>query len=556
MTSSALLALACATLAPGWRPAEFPISYWYGPDTNDRGTWQRVKDCGFTVAGMRGYGREGNLAMLDHCQAVGLRAILQDSRLHRDITANPQWAQAVAALVAEVQAHPALYGYYLTDEPNSQWFAPLGQIVAELQRLDPTHLAYINLFPTYASQEQLGTRSYREHLAAYLELVQPAVLSYDHYALLDSGEDRADYYENLALVREAALARGIPPWYILLSLPHPPYRDPSAAELRWQVYTALAYGMQGLMYFTYATPPGLGRAADVGLVDTQGQPTRLYGLAQTVNREVLALGPTLLALRSRGVAHYGAVPPGAAALGRDWPLQLSGPGHLVVGLLEDAQGVEHILLANASHREPFSGAATLRADLAQVAEVSRRDGQPLERVVTDGRLPLELAAGDGLLLRLTSRFVRPQPPRPSPQINFEFNQPGNLLGWSMPNDLTDLQVDPAGLHAVLSGSDPFLCRTYLRVPADQYGAIVVRMKVTGGSTAGQFFWATWDEPTFADDKYLNFPIRADGEWHEYRLPVGEHPKWAGRGIAAIRLDPVAGGAPPGATWSLAWVKGE
>ena len=51
------------------------------------------------------------------------------------------------------------------------------------------HLAYINLFPTYANSEQLGTKgdvetAYREHLQQFVDVVKPALISYDHYHFL------------------------------------------------------------------------------------------------------------------------------------------------------------------------------------------------------------------------------------------------------------------------------------------------------------------------------------------------------------------------------------
>ena len=46
--------------------------------------------------------------------------------------------------------------YYITDEPGAAAFAGLGRLVAYLRERDPGHLAYINLFPTYANEQQLG----------------------------------------------------------------------------------------------------------------------------------------------------------------------------------------------------------------------------------------------------------------------------------------------------------------------------------------------------------------------------------------------------------------
>jgi hypothetical protein len=44
----------------------------------------------------------------------------------------------------------------LTDEPGAGAFPALGKLVAYLRQRDPAHLAYVNLFPSYANEVQLG----------------------------------------------------------------------------------------------------------------------------------------------------------------------------------------------------------------------------------------------------------------------------------------------------------------------------------------------------------------------------------------------------------------
>ena len=120
----------------------------------------------------------------------------------------------------------------------------------------------------------------------------------------------ADYFENLEIIRRAGLKYDTPFVYVLLSVPHFSYRDPSEEDLRWQVFTALAYGARGIVYFTYVSPPetkdyeGWGEA----IVTTDGQPTRKYAQVRQVNAEVKTLGATLLTLKSTGVYHTAPVP--------------------------------------------------------------------------------------------------------------------------------------------------------------------------------------------------------------------------------------------------------
>ena len=75
---------------------------------------------------------------------------------------------------------PGFLCYFITDEPSAAAFPALGKLVAYLRERDPAHLAYINLFPTYANNQQLGTKgdkitAYKDHLRQYIEVVRALV---------------------------------------------------------------------------------------------------------------------------------------------------------------------------------------------------------------------------------------------------------------------------------------------------------------------------------------------------------------------------------------------
>jgi len=52
---------------------------------------------------------------------------------------------------------PEVWAYSLQDEPNGSDFSKLGLRVVAIRQQRPGKLAYINLFPDYASAGQLGT---------------------------------------------------------------------------------------------------------------------------------------------------------------------------------------------------------------------------------------------------------------------------------------------------------------------------------------------------------------------------------------------------------------
>lgn len=316
-TTSCRTAKPKATASPGWRVGRPIVTYWAGPAMTDAvadqmaaGGWNLVW-CGEKD--------------LDLAQRHGLRAQLQDGLLSPASLDNPGQLEKLDALVARVKGHPALYDYFITDEPNATNFPGLGRLVAHLREKDPAHLAYINLFPTYASNEQLGTKgdvetAYREHLRQFVDIVKPGLISYDHYQFMTNG-DMGEYFLNLSMIQRAAQEAGLPFLNIVQAASWaPPVRVPNGDEMRYLVYTTLAYGAQGISYYVYCCPGHTG-----GIASADGSPTPLYEALKTLNREFAAAAEELQPLRSVGVYHAGMLPKGAVALPKDAPFRLDPP---------------------------------------------------------------------------------------------------------------------------------------------------------------------------------------------------------------------------------------
>lgn len=542
----------------GTGPSEFPIGFWHGPpaEFNTLETWKRAADCNFTFCGpARGFSVAENLRMLGFCKQAGLRTIVVDGRIGWKMLADDNWRDVVRQVVADYGGHPALYGYYLQDEPSSEIFEPLGMLSREFLARDPSRIPYINLFPTYASTKQLGNPTYSDHLRKFVRTVRPAVLSYDHYCLMKDGSDRKDYFENLSLIREVALGAGIPPWNIILSVPHFGYRDPSAGEMRWQVYTSLAYGMKGILYFTYWTEPEW-EEGGTAIVDSRGAPGRLYPIVGALNAEMRVLGKTLLGLRSTGVFHCGEIPQGCRRIGGDASLTPVGDPPLVMGFFEDASGGEYAMVVNRDHGKAVACELTAKPHITGVSKINPSTGGEEVTPIGTGTVALHLEAGDGRLLKLQSHFNYPARAKPATEVKFQFDREGDMEGWGDFRSLDAPTVANGILGLVFTGDDPSLTRSFIRVGPDTYAKIKVRMRLASGNPVGQLFWTTGEDPRLDDAKYLNFPVIPDGQWHEYEIPVASHTNWRGKAIRSIRLDPTTGGAKRGDRVEIDWIVGE
>ncbi len=332
--------------AVSWRTGTPIATYWAGPSLTDPVAQQMVEG-GFNLVWC------GSEKELDVAYRHGLRGQLTDSLLTPAALDDPKRREQLDALIARVRKHPALYAYHLIDEPSASQFPSLGKLVAYLRQRDPTHLAYINLFPTYANNQQLGTKgdvvtAYQEYLRRYVEQVKPALVSYDHYQFKLKG-DGDQYFLNLAMIRRAAQEAGVPFLNIVQACTWAPdaMRVPNPNELRYLVYSTLAYGAQGISYYVYAHPNHYG-----SLVRLDGTPGPLYQAVKSYNREFIAIARELQPLHSLGVYHTSLGEPGCEPLPADASFRLDSapspavPRGLLLGFFGATARPTHALVVN------------------------------------------------------------------------------------------------------------------------------------------------------------------------------------------------------------------
>ena len=302
--------------ADRWQIGVPIATYYAGPPMTETAARQ-MAEAGFNLVWC-------NEQELDTAQKFGLRALLTAPETMNPQTMNDEGQIAkLDALIKRVRKHPAMYAYYIIDEPSASLFPLLGKLVAHLREKDPYHMAYINLFPTYATNEQLGNTgdtvsAYLKHLNLFMEQVKPDLLSYDHYHFTSGGNDGNQYFLNLGMIREKALEAGIPFLNIVQGCTWcEGMRPPNRNEMRWLNYTSLAYGAQGISYYVYYSP---GHYYDRfggnvgGMMKPDGSTTPQYEAAKELNPQFIAVASELQPLHSLAVYHKGTVPWGAKGL--------------------------------------------------------------------------------------------------------------------------------------------------------------------------------------------------------------------------------------------------
>ena len=342
--------------------AEMPILAWYSIPaeyaTLER--YKELKNCGFTINFSHIYSLEAAKQSLDLAQQAGVKVMFMCGDVFQTQTER---------IVNEVKDHPALYGYFLRDEPFNADLPALGEWAERVRAADPNHPVYLNLNPIYVSEEALGS-SYQEHVKLFIETVHPTLLSFDNYPVLENGNVRDAWWQNLEIISQAAKDAGIPFWAFTLSTAHHPYPVATMASMRLQLYTNLAYGAQCLQYFTYWCPvPGTWDFHDAP-ISVNGERTAVYDLVKAMNEEIQARAGVFVGCTMKKVYHFGGdLPVGVMPLPAELPeplkkLDTGGKG-VIVSLLENGD-YQYVMLVNRSHLEGFDYNIGFTKDVGQV----------------------------------------------------------------------------------------------------------------------------------------------------------------------------------------------
>lgn len=390
---------------PSWEIGAPIVTYWAGPGYHaapmtDEAA-QQLAEGGWNVV----WCHENEL---DVVWKHGLRAQLNDPLLTPSALDDQEKRKALDALIERVREHPALYTYFLGDEPGAERFDDMGRLVDHLRQKDPAHPAYINLFPTVATNEQLGTTgdtvtAYKAYISRFIASVRPALLSYDHYQFA-VGHDLDDYFLNLSLIRSAALDAGLPFLNIVQACTWTPaMREPGEAEMCYLVYTSLAYGAQGISYYVYSHP-----GHTPGIATEAGEPTAVYHWLKPLNRDFAKIATEVQPLQSLGVYHAGMMPPGAAPLPEDAAFRFDPP--LTAAEFQPGNGVQGALIGtfgNASADVP-THAIVVNLDYKKEQVLGLKGPTPLDRFdpatgawtsIDEEKLEIVLPPGGGALVR-------------------------------------------------------------------------------------------------------------------------------------------------------------
>lgn len=383
---------------------------------NSRHPLKDISDCNFNLSGFikpREIGQAETLG-LKVIVDLGLNAEGFNRTQKKWLQLTDQELDEQMRILIEKAGHSdAILGYYIMDEPSASHFSYLAKAVKAVQKYAPGKLAYINLFPDYATlwslnnlDSQLGTTSYTEYLERYVQEVKPQFISYDNYMVqysmdLKDKKKALSYYKNLLEVRRIAIKYNLPYWNIVSSHQIRSHTTiPSPANMLFQAYTSLAAGYNGISWYQFNQ-----NNYNYSPLDSNYVKTLTWHALKEVNRQILTLGPVINRSKSAAVFFNAPAPdPSFDVLPGEIVDSLICDGPLMIGEFSGGGGARLAMVVNLSLDRSVRFTLSTKSGRENIYLISPSANDSFIPVITKTdlnghRKDYWLTAGSGVLLR-------------------------------------------------------------------------------------------------------------------------------------------------------------
>ena len=291
--------------------AEIPIVAYYGIplEYSNVNRFKEFKEAGFDVS----------ICFYEDTPVDTLLRILDDAQKSNiQLLISSGWVSVQPHVgIPRLKNHPALYGYFLQDEPWPKDIPETTRRYQAMAKQDTKKPTYVNLLPDYGDgmPREIQMPPYKQYLQKASTIGLPFI-SFDFYPIR-TFDIRPSWYSCLEDIRQESLRTKKPFWAFALCTPHAVYPQPTIESLRLQIYSDLAYGAQAIEYFTYWTPkPTKEWDFHDGPISQDGQRTQTYALVKRMNQELHGLLPLFDKAEVQTVNHMLKIPEGTTKLQR------------------------------------------------------------------------------------------------------------------------------------------------------------------------------------------------------------------------------------------------
>lgn len=396
----------------------FPIYAWGSVDFNGgmgndapaflQKQYQELWDCGFTITQGTAWPGVDNAFLFDGQEINGVKINLREgTELSMICKAGLSNYNEVKSTVTGARKSDRLGGWFIMDEPHRKHFPEMTQKVNWIREFDTDHILYGNLLNISTDMNAIGFTSYDEYVHTFMREVGTGFISYDYYPVRQYDDSKEiyiepDFFNNLEIVSKLAKYYKTSFWAFAHSVASNcgkvgvSYPTPEEDHMRVQIFGNLAYGAQGVQYFTYKCPnPYGGYTYYDAPIDVNDQKTPVWYMVQNINRDIHALTWVFLGAEFLRAGHTNAeTPVGCTRLTKDM---------LPVGInsvTSDGPGVCVSMLRNGKNLFMM----VLNGDIHKTQNVTIQKDVAVKRVLMDGTTEAD-AAGEKTYELTPGHFV-------------------------------------------------------------------------------------------------------------------------------------------------------
>ena len=342
---------------------KYPFSMWvYNPLSDfppeELESW---KECGMTapLAPKTYYGKDDPKSLipyLDKAQELGMQLIInyEDFAYQNiDRIGDELYEERFREMYEPLKGHPALFGFFAGDEPNSRRsFDQTRRCLMIQKKVAPELRPYINLIGGMSDkkEDQLLDMDLEEWFRD-LKSIGIDFVSQDAYLPLIDDRTVTDHFREMKKIIEAAEKAGVDVWINMLCSGHDAFRAPSETDVIWQVNVGAAIGCRGGIWFRFYDRE-IGYDYFGSPVDEFGNKTNCYyAILRAQRRFNNQYGELMMKLKRKSTYATGYQKRGIYPELNDEAhdlVKVSGYEDGIVSFFEDAEGSEYIAIVNAS----------------------------------------------------------------------------------------------------------------------------------------------------------------------------------------------------------------
>ena len=357
--------------------------------------YQELWDCGFTITQGTAWPGVDKAFLFDGQEVNGVKINLREgTELSMICKAGLSNYSEIQSTVSSAKSSNRLGGWFIMDEPHRKHFPQMTQKVNWIREFDTEHILYGNLLNISTDMSAIGFTSYDEYVHTFMREVGTGFISYDYYPVRQYDDTKEiyiepDFFNNLEIVSKLAKYYNTSFWAFAHSVASNcgkagvSYPTPEENHMRVQIFGNLAYGAQGVQYFTYKCPnPYDGYTYYDAPIDVNNEKTPVWYMVQNINRDIHALTWVFLGAEFLRAGHTNAeTPVGCTRLTKD----MLPDG--INSVTSDGQGVCVSLLKNGKNLFMM----VLNGDIHNAQKVTVKKEIAVKRVLMDGTTEAEAA---------------------------------------------------------------------------------------------------------------------------------------------------------------------